>query len=201
MKTINILTLALCLALALASCGKKQTKDKSAQVGQTEQAITPSVLEVDDVLARAATLTGQTVTVEGVCTHICEHGGRKIFLMGSDDTQVIRCEAGEGIGAFPQQCVNSIVRVKGTVVEQRINEAYLQAWEARSGLQAADTHHHAGGAACTAEQQARGEQPANTTAERIAQYRQRIAAQQATGGPAYLSFYHIAADSYEIVNP
>ena len=116
MKTINILTLALCLALALASCGKKQTKDKSAQVGQTEQAITPSALEVDDVLARAATLTGQTVTVEGVCTHICEHGGRKIFLMGSDDTQVIRCEAGEGIGAFPQQCVNSIVRVKGTVV-------------------------------------------------------------------------------------
>ena len=50
-------------------------------------------MEVDNLLADAEKLTGGKVTVEGVCTHICRHGGRKIFLMGTDDTQVIRIEA------------------------------------------------------------------------------------------------------------
>ena len=44
-------------------------------------------MEVDNLLADAEKLTGGKVTVEGVCTHICRHGGRKIFLMGTDDTQ------------------------------------------------------------------------------------------------------------------
>ena len=52
-------------------------------------------MEVDNLLADAEKLTGGKVTVEGVCTHICRHGGRKIFLMGTDDTQVIRIEDGE----------------------------------------------------------------------------------------------------------
>ena len=57
-------------------------------------------MEVDNLLADAEKLTGGKVTVEGVCTHICRHGGRKIFLMGTDDTQVIRIEAGERIADF-----------------------------------------------------------------------------------------------------
>ena len=42
--------------------------------------------------------------------------------MGSDDTHVIRGEAGT-LGAFDPKCVNSIVRVTGTLKEQRIDEA------------------------------------------------------------------------------
>ena len=82
-------------------------------------------MEVDNLLADAEKLTGGKVTVEGVCTHICRHGGRKIFLMGTDDTQVIRIEAGEKIGSFKPECVNNVVRVTGTLVEDRIDEAYL----------------------------------------------------------------------------
>ena len=73
-------------------------------------------MEVDNLLADAEKLTGGKVTVEGVCTHICRHGGRKIFLMGTDDTQVIRIEAGEKIGSFKPECVNNVVRVTGTLV-------------------------------------------------------------------------------------
>ena len=83
-------------------------------------------MEVDNLLADAEKLTGGKVTVEGVCTHICRHGGRKIFLMGTDDTQVIRIEAGEKIGSFKPECVNNVVRVTGTLVEDRIDEAYQQ---------------------------------------------------------------------------
>lgn len=52
--------------------------------------------------------------VKGVCTHICRHGGRKIFRMGTDDTQVIRIEAGVKIGVFKPECVNNLVRVTST---------------------------------------------------------------------------------------
>ena len=88
-------------------------------------------MEVDNLLADAEKLTGGKVTVEGVCTHICRHGGRKIFLMGTDDTQVIRIEAGEKIGSFKPECVNNVVRVTGTLVEDRIDEAYLADFRAR----------------------------------------------------------------------
>ena len=107
-------------------------------------------MEVDNLLADAEKLTGGKVTVEGVCTHICRHGGRKIFLMGTDDTQVIRIEAGEKIGSFKPECVNNVVRVTGTLVEDRIDEAYLAEWELRLKDQIARQHGE-GEAGCSAE--------------------------------------------------
>lgn len=67
----------------------------------------PGAMEIDSLLANAGEFAGQEVTIEGVCTHICKHGGRKIFLMGSDDTQTIRVEGGS-VGKFDQKCVNSL---------------------------------------------------------------------------------------------
>ena len=111
-----------CAALAaavffLAGCGGNPNK-KNASETQTSETQS-SVMEVDNLLADAEKLTGGKVTVEGVCTHICRHGGRKIFLMGTDDTQVIRIEAGEKIGSFKPECVNNVVRVTGTLDADR----------------------------------------------------------------------------------
>ena len=141
---------------------------------------------------------GGKVTVEGVCTHICRHGGRKIFLMGTDDTQVIRIEAGEKIGSFKPECVNNVVRVTGTLVEDRIDEAYLAEWELRLKDQIARQHGE-GEAGCSAEQQARGESVASSTEKRIADFRARIADRKAKEGKEYLSFYHVDGGSYEVL--
>ena len=86
-------------------------------------------MTVDRVLVSADSLSGHEVVFEGVCTHICAHGGRKIFVMGSDDSKVLRVEADGFIGSFPEETVNSIVVVKGILAEDRIDEAYLDAWE------------------------------------------------------------------------
>ena len=142
-------------------------------------------MEVDNLLADAEKLTGGKVTVEGVCTHICRHGGRKIFLMGTDDTQVIRIEAGEKIGSFKPECVNNVVRVTGTLVEDRIDEAYLAEWELRLKDQIARQHGE-GEAGCSAE-------------KRIADFRARIADRKAKEGKEYLSFYHVDGGSYEVL--
>ena len=115
--------------------------------------------------------------------------------MGSDDTQVIRVEAGT-LGTFDPKCVNSIVRVTGTLKEQRIDEAYLQNWEAQLKAQAAEKH-GTGEAGCDSEKKARGE-TANSPEARIADFRAKIADRKAETGKEYLSFYFMEANSYEV---
>ena len=105
-KKLTIAIAIVAMTFIGTSCGNKQ--QKSASEATTEQSAS-SALEIDSLLANAENLAGQEVTIEGVCTHTCKHGAKKIFLMGSDDTQVIRVEAGT-LGAFDPKCVNSIVR-------------------------------------------------------------------------------------------
>ena len=173
------------------SCGNS---NKQSQSEKTELAA-PAALSVDNLLAHADSLANREVTIEGICTHTCKHGATKIFLMGSDDTQVIRVEAGT-LGAFDPKCVNSIVRVTGTLKEQRIDEAYLQNWEAQLKAQAAEKH-GTGEAGCDSEKKARGE-TANSPEARIADFRAKIADRKAETGKEYLSFYFMEANSYEV---
>ena len=176
-KKLTIAIAIVAMTFIGTSCGNKQ--QKSASEATTEQSAS-SALEIDSLLANAESLAGQEVTIEGVCTHTCKHGAKKIFLMGSDDTHVIRVEAGT-LGAFDPKCVNSIVRVTGTLKEQRIDEAYLQTGEA----------------GCDSEKKARGE-TANSPEARIADFRAKIADRKAETGKEYLSFYFMEADSYEV---
>ena len=183
-KKLTIAIALMAMTFIGTSCGNKQ--QKSASEVTTEQSAS-SALEIDSLLANAENLAGQEVTIEGVCTHTCKHGAKKIFLMGSDDTQMIRVEAGT-LGAFDPKCVNSIVRVTGTLKEQRIDEAYLQNWEAQLGT---------GEAGCDSEKKARGE-TANSPEARIADFRAKIADRKAETGKEYLSFYFMEANSYEV---
>lgn len=193
----HILLRALAVALACGACasvscgGNASTKAKTRQT----EAARPAALEIDELLASADSLAGKTVTIEGVCTHTCRHGARKIFLMGSDDTQTVRVESGE-LGSFDPQCVNRIVRVTGTLNEQRVDEAYLAAWEEQTKAQTGERHGTTE-AGCDAEKAARQETGA-TVAERIADFRAKIAARKAAEGKDYLSFYYVTATSYEI---
>jgi len=193
----HILLRALAVALACGACasvscgGNASTKAKTRQT----EAARPAALEIDELLASADSLAGKTVTIEGVCTHTCRHGARKIFLMGSDDTQTVRVESGE-LGSFDPQCVNRIVRVTGTLDEQRVDEAYLAAWEEQTKAQTGERHGTTE-AGCDAEKAARQETGA-TVVERIADFRAKIAARKAAEGKDYLSFYYVTATSYEI---
>lgn len=187
------LTLLLGMTLGLASCGDDSNKSKEQA---SAEEVTTAALEVDQVLADPDSLVGDTIEIEGICTHICKHGGGKIFLMGSDDTKTLRVEAGESIGSFPQETVNSIVRVTGVLVEDRIDEDYLAQWEARIADQAKETQGEGG---CAADMKANAEAEANTVRERIANFRTRIAERTEREGKAYVSLYHMEGLSYEIL--
>lgn len=189
----SIRAVALCGALLLVACGGNPSK--KTITGQSTATERTDLLEIDELLASADSLVGKEVTIEGVCTHTCRHGARKIFLMGSDDTQIIRVESGK-LGHFDPQCVNRIVRVTGVLEEQRVDEAYLVAWETQAKAQT-DERHGTTEAGCDSEKAARRE-TGNTVAERIADFRTKIAARKAAEDKEYLSFYYMTATSYEI---
>ncbi|MEG1586088.1 MAG: hypothetical protein RR346_04365 [Bacteroidales bacterium] len=194
-KSLFFALVAILVALTTSCNGNaaKQTSD-AAVAGET-----PVVLTIDEVLANADSLNGKKIVVEGVCTHICQHGGKKIFLMGSDDHISLRCEANEAIGQFNPDAVNNVVQVSGVLAEERIDEAYLVAWEEQLNAETDEKHGENTTAGCATEKKNRGEEvESNTPAKRIAGFRERIAARAAQEGKNYLSFYHLNADQYEV---
>lgn len=192
MKTRSLLVAFMAFsALTFSACSNNKKNDTQ----QASEATSSAALSIDEVLASADSLAGKEVTIQGICTHTCKHGATKIFLMGSDDTKTIRVEACK-LGSFDSKCVNSIVEVKGTLVEDRIDEAYLQNWEKQLSTQT-EKQHGDGEAGCDTEKKARGE-TGNTAQERIADFRAKIAQQKAQTGKDYLSFYHVDATSYDI---
>lgn len=178
-------------ALMMVACGNNQN-NKAAE----EQAEVAQAVMIDQVLAEGEALADQLIEIEGVCTHICSHSASKIFLLGENEGKTIRVEAAE-LGSFDQKCVNSIVKVKGILHEERIDEAYLQAWEERIANKTEEKHGDGEGG-CDTEKAARGE-TANTSVERIADFRAKIAARKEADGKEYLSFYYVEAKEYEIV--
>lgn len=188
------LMILLAAATMFVACGSNNSKNVADNTANAAQSATS--MEIDSVLANAEALTNQEIVLEGICTHICKHGGTKIFMMGSDDTKTLRIEAAE-LGSFDQKCVNSIVKVNGVLREERIDEAYLQQWEATVAAQTAEQHGESE-AGCDSEKAARGE-TGSSVAERIADFRTKIAARKAAVGKEYLSFYYVEAISYEIV--
>lgn len=190
MKTKFFLVMAM-MALVFSSCGNSTSTNNSEVAEEVATA-----MSIDDLLAQADSLAGQEVEFEGICTHTCKHGATKIFMMGSDDTKTIRVEAAK-LGSFDQKCINSIVHIKGILCEERVDEAYLQRWEAQAAAAQAE-HHGETEAGCDTEKAARGE-TGNSVAERIADFRTKIAAQKEATGKEYLSFYFVEALAYEVV--
>jgi len=176
------------MLLSLASCGGDGNKQK------TETSETKSdALTVDQVLTNPDQYVDKTITIEGLCSHLCAHGGVKAFIQGNADNMQLRCEAFPGMNEpFSGETVHKALKVTGKLREQRIDEEYLKALE-NSDI---DGDRETG---CDTERTAHGQQDLKTLNDRIADYRARIAESVAKGGKDYLSFYYMDATGYEIL--
>ncbi len=155
-------------------------------------------MNVDELLMNAASLTGETVIVEGLCTHVCAKSGMKLFLQGSDPAHTLRAESDATLGKFDPNSADRQVRLRGILVEDRIDEAYLQEWEQQIRESTLVTHGE-GGEGCETEQAAEGVVAGSSEMDQVQQYRRQIAERKATEGKEYLSLYHLAAETVQIV--
>lgn len=180
-------------SITVTSCNSSQKNNSETVTIDNEE-----IKDVDYILLKADSLIGKKVKVEGVCTHICRHGGKKLFLMGSDDNNIIRVDAGKHIGSFPKDVVNNIVVITGTVIEERIDEAYILQMEEQYKQSTLEKHGEDGEAHCAADSKAMRENPSDSFKQRMESFRKKIAERQIKEGKNYLSFYSISSEKYEI---
>lgn len=187
MKNLKLIPFILFSVVLFVNCnGKKADGNRSVN-----DSVVSTVFTVDSVLASADKLVNKTITVEGECSHLCTHSGKKLFLEGTSDDAMIRAESDK---PFRQECINKKVLVTGKLIEEKIDEMYLTNWEGELAAKA-DSLTHEG---CTTERRAVGQKEIQSSSDRIADFRTRIAEEKAKTGKDYLAFYHIETIKYRI---
>ncbi len=145
-----------------------------------------------ELLERGDEYAGKEVSFDGLLIGACLHGGRKGFIKDSDGEMdgFLRVDIGGKAKPFTQDNVGEIIRVSGTLVEKRIDAAYLDRWEAKA-IEQAKQHKKEEECkhACP-----EGEEEAKVL-ERIKEYRAALAA----SSKGYLSSFSFAADGWTIV--
>ncbi|MCU4155527.1 hypothetical protein J1N10_06035 [Carboxylicivirga sp. A043] len=132
--------------LLLVACGqKKSSSSENVTVQKTE------VIDVAQVLDKAENSIDKEVVFKGWVSHVCKHSGRRCFLKSEDGSVSIRVEAGGQINGFNKELTGSQLRVVGVMKVKKLDEQYLDEWQAK--VEAAHKHEDVeeGGEHCSAE--------------------------------------------------
>ncbi|MDE6188048.1 MAG: hypothetical protein K2G17_07955 [Duncaniella sp.] len=203
MKKTSIFSILAVFCMIMISCGGSSKSDAGTSAD--------NAVSVDEVFANADNMLGDTIVVEGVCSHLCAHGGKKAFIAGAADSIMLRCEAFPLMGEpFPKSVVRRPLQVKGILREERVDEDAIQemirrneeaqaAAAAENGDLAADSTETKAESGCATERTAKGQRNLVTFEDRINDFRAKIAARQEKEGKPYLSYYYLEAISYDVL--
>ncbi len=73
------------------------------------------VISVDSVQKNPEKYFDKTIALQGRVIHTCKVSGKKMFLAGSDDQNLIRINAGDNISRFDESLQGEIVIAKGVL--------------------------------------------------------------------------------------
>ncbi len=204
MKMLKLSLMLFAALVLMTACGSNN-KNNETQVSE-------NVITVDEVLASPDEYVDKIVSMEGICSHLCKHGGRKAFIVGATANNMIRCEATQEMGgAFPPETIHKPLLVTGILRESRIGEDDIREMErqqaeriaraqeqgiedAATAVDEADT-----AAGCETEKAARGQADIKSFNARMADYRARIAQRDSIESKPYLSFYYLETTAYEVM--
>lgn len=134
----------------------------------------------------------EAVELRAMQIGVCSHGGKKAFFKSEDgQSATFRVEVVHGGKSFERAHNGDTVIVRGVLRELRIDDAYLNQWEAEA---TAATHEHEStsgfceGACATGKEE-------TPTLKRIAQLRRQLA----ESGEAYLSSIWVDATDWEVI--
>lgn len=113
MKKFIIVSMVGLFLFSCSNTGNKKETESAAQEVKSEAV----VYSVDELYENAAELADKEIAVKGTVMHVCQQGGERCFLMGSNEDINIRVEAGEKIGAFSQELMGSDLVITGIFKE------------------------------------------------------------------------------------
>jgi hypothetical protein len=135
LKTLTVFVAAL---MAFSCTNKKQSEKKATENQKQEQT---EVVKVTQVTNQPENFVDKKITVKGMVTHVCRHGGKKLHISASDSDQKLRIKAGENMSAFEREIEGSTVLATGKFIEERIDQEYVE--KLKKG-DSEEHHEHAG---------------------------------------------------------
>ncbi len=195
------LSLILFLALVAVYCGGGETAQETPQEtkGETiEAAIAPVAVSIANFEAEAGNLVDKLVTVEGTVSHICRHGGKRMFLIGENPDDNLKVLAGTAITAFDVALEGSDVIVNGYVRESRVDEAYLDELEKKTLENIKKAEEEKKEAAAASHEGQTDEATHNIEHKDPLQNIKDMKEQLKNSPKGYLSFYSIECDTFKV---
>lgn len=181
MKRISALIIL--MIAFLASCNNAG-KDQATNANDTV------LLTVAGFDTSAHSYVDKPVWIEGTVTHTCKHSGKRMFIADGNDSILVEITTGPDIAKFEDALIGSRVKVQGILRELRIDDKYLNEWEAELKKPA---ENHEGGV--HSGQKGHEDQTADDKFAQINAYRDQIKA----SGTDHLSFYSVEALSFSEV--
>lgn len=175
----------LAVTAIMFSCGNKEEKP-THPAGEEDKAI--ALVTVDQVMGDIQAYVDKNIQIGGMVNHICAHGGKRMFMIGTDPEVAIKITPNEEIGIFEKELEGSNVLVTGIVKELRIDEEYVKNLENElaSGSDNEAIHDHSAGK--------HDEEADNEKKAQIDAMRSHIAETE----NGYYSQYWIEASKFEI---
>ncbi|MGI6370263.1 MAG: hypothetical protein GX372_02070 [Ignavibacteria bacterium] len=177
-RFISLLALTM---LFTTACGTKEAEQAEQVESQNYETVT-----IEQLVKTPDNFLEKSIALNGICSHVCSHGGRRMFLE-DDAGNTIRIEPAGNIEKFDVAFVDNSISIKGILKEKRIDEEVLKEMEEK---EKAEHQHESEEKHC--ENDAAG---SSNFEKRIATLRQKIEERKAKEGKAYVSDYFVAADS------
>lgn len=105
-------------AIALWACGGQNTASTEQTTEQEEQVVVveeATAVTVANFKEKAADLIDKEVLVEGTVTHVCKHGGKKMFIVGEDPEKRVKINASDKVSVFEPELEGSVVVAMGII--------------------------------------------------------------------------------------
>jgi len=113
-KKLSLILVAM-LIFAGQALQAQEMKAKSASTDAQNVTTEQDIVTVDNFHDKAAALVGQEVEVQGMVTHVCKHGGKKLFLNTNKEDINVKITTGDDIAAFSTELEGNTVWVRGIV--------------------------------------------------------------------------------------
>ena len=109
------------ISALMISCNQSNTSEGTDQQTSLEAKVVAATVE--EMLAQPAEYKDKEVTVSGMVTHVCRHGGQKCFVLGEDGETQIRIVPGGDIDEFTIDLEGSTVAFTGVFKVMEVEES------------------------------------------------------------------------------
>ncbi len=148
-------------------------------------------IKLSEFNEKAGDYVGKTIVLTGIVDHVCEHDGKKMFLVDENSDARVKIVPNENLAAFKQDMVGETVEVTGVVKEFRLDEDYLIEMEEKIKSDSKEeTEMHMG--------EHKGKKEEHNMDDQMKQVN-NLRKKLKDSGKEYLSYFSVEAVSYKII--